>query len=156
MILYDLINTDELKKTYNDFKNGSYLNFAVYYNSLDINTFKVVSTQKDYLFNGDINFSNRKYSSYRATTTDTYSYNSEEIDNSSDVFIQSCLDGGIIADLDDDIVILDKNVISVYPYIWYEVVNGVEATFTVPNQGNWNIESYIDDNGDLILNTDNE
>lgn len=150
--LYDYINTPELKALYGDFREGNKLNFAQYYNEIDANQFNIKDKQKNYLLNKDINFYVKK-NKYIASSKHIYGYRQEDVDDEGVRFLHH---GRYICVRTVDYELPTDNAVSVYPYIRLEIMGDKTLVAMIPNQGNWNIDFYVNERGELCVNTDNE
>lgn len=156
MILADRINSKEVIKAYLEFLDSPTLNFANYWNWQDKNQVKEKLEQRNYLISGNINFG-RKTNSLISELTHEYTYNRDDIGEAPDELnIGTDANGYAKAEIQEE-VFRDKYKIIVYKYIWFENINGTELFVSIPNQANWNINIFIDENdGCLKINNNVE
>lgn len=158
MNLYDYINNPEVSKAYGEYQTSGELNFATYWNPLYPNIFKQKDKQKNYLYNGDVNFT-PSATNYVNSLTHQYDYARRDVDASTTyVLFATNSDGYLLVSANRQYLSNNytyKNVVSVYRYLWFDEHDS-NLVVALPNQGNWNINIYVNDSGELIIDTDNE
>lgn len=158
MNLANDVNSNELKKAYAEFIESGDNSLAVYYNDLYINKFKVKDSQLNYLYNGDINFGAEK-NKYVNSLNHQYHFSYRDIGIGDTTKLNfSNLGGYLYAIMDEDYLVnyyKYNNVVCCYKYLWFEIMKDTNLYVSVPNQGNINIDIYINDAGELLLDNNN-
>lgn len=155
MNLAEDVNSKELKKAYAEYLEELPDNFAIYYNDLYINKFKVKDSQLNYLYNGDINFGAEK-NKYVNSLNHQYHFSYRDIglgDTSKLNF--SNIAGYVYVLMDEDYLVnyyKYNNVVCCYKYLWFEVTKNTDLYVSIPNQGHISVDIYINDAGELLLN----
>lgn len=159
-------NTQGFLKLYNGFlEDGGYINFATYFN--DKETYNIKTVQKNYLNTGDINFE-EKVRKYEINFPVRYTYNERSYGDTTDYMPVIYILGtpsnyydyyGCVWCSIDDSVLFSKNSHNILPYrfMWFEYdSHDSNLNVSIPNQGHTNMNVYINELGEVIINNDLE
>lgn len=155
-------NTDGFLKLYNGFIEGGGLNFATYFNNHE--TYDIKTAQKNYLNTGDINFE-EKVKKYEIKFPVKYSYNERSYGNTTDympvIYILGDAEeyhGYVWCGIDDFVLFNgDSHNILPYRFMWFEYdSHDSNLNVSIPNQGHTNMNVYINELGEIIINNDLE
>lgn len=155
-------NTKGFLGLYNDYLDSGSKNFATYFNTNE--TYNIKASQKNYLNTGDINFE-EKIKKYEIKFPVKYTYNERSYGDTTDYMPLMYIIGDasewwgwVVCGINDEMVFnQDSHKIIPYRFMWFEYdSHDSNLNVSIPNQGNTNMNVYINELGEVIVNNDLE